>query len=62
MVDVGAYTEQGEWTDGFLHMGQIKDDGGYVAQAGCILLTAGRFGTLARIRSWILCTSESASA
>ncbi|CAJ1402765.1 unnamed protein product [Effrenium voratum] len=32
MVDVGAYTEQGEWTDGFLHMGQIKDDGGYVAQ------------------------------
>ena len=33
MVDVGAYTERGEWVDGFLHMGQIKDDGGYVAQA-----------------------------
>jgi len=32
MVDVGAYTERGEWVDGFLHMGQIKDDGGYVAQ------------------------------
>eukprot|EP00913_Durusdinium_trenchii_P018175 g17076.t1 len=32
MVDVGAYTEQGEWVDGFLHMGQIKDDGGYVPQ------------------------------
>ena len=31
MVDVGAYTERGEWVDGFLHMGQIKDDGGYVA-------------------------------
>ena len=33
MVDVGAYTESGEWIDGFLHMGQIKDDGGYVRQA-----------------------------
>ncbi|CAE7217680.1 unnamed protein product [Symbiodinium pilosum] len=33
MVDVGAYSESGEWIDGFLHMGQIKDDGGYVRQA-----------------------------
>ncbi|CAE6967055.1 unnamed protein product [Symbiodinium natans] len=32
LVDVGAYTESGEWVDGFLHMGQIKDDGGYVRQ------------------------------
>eukprot|EP00439_Symbiodinium_sp_Y106_P070459 s864_g12.t1 len=32
MVDVGAYTESGEWVDGFLHMGQIKDDGGYIRQ------------------------------
>lgn len=31
MVDVGAYTERGEWVDAFLHLGQIKDDGGYVA-------------------------------
>lgn len=31
MVDVGAYTERGEWVDGFLHIGQLKDDGGYVA-------------------------------
>lgn len=37
MVDVGAYTEQGEWVDGFLHMGQIKDDGGYVPQAAKLL-------------------------
>ena len=34
MVDVGAYTERGEWVDAFLHMGQIKDDGGYIAHVG----------------------------
>ena len=33
MVDVGAHTEQGEWVDGYLHVGQIRDDGGYVPLA-----------------------------
>lgn len=31
MVDVGAYTERGEWIDGFLHMSQIREDGRYVS-------------------------------
>lgn len=38
MVDVGAYTERGEWVDAFLHMGQIKDDGGYIAHVGHLAL------------------------
>lgn len=29
-VDVGAYTERGEWIDGYLHVGQIREDGEYV--------------------------------
>lgn len=32
MVDVGCYTERGEWHDGFLHCGQMRDDGGYVKE------------------------------
>ena len=39
MVDVGAYTERGEWVDAFLHMGQIKDDGGYIAHVGHLALS-----------------------
>jgi len=29
-VDVGAYTEKGEWVDGYCHLGQIREDGEYV--------------------------------
>lgn len=29
-VDIGAYTERGEWIDGFMHMSQIREDGRYV--------------------------------
>eukprot|EP00438_Fugacium_kawagutii_P023737 Skav231426 [mRNA] locus=scaffold330:136937:141556:+ [translate_table: standard] len=42
MVDVGAYTERGEWVDAFLHLGQIKDDGGYVAHVDHSALTPGK--------------------
>jgi len=29
-IDVGAYTERGEWIDGYLHVGQIRQDGEYL--------------------------------
>mmetsp|Transcript_28356 Transcript_28356/g.51189 ORF Transcript_28356/g.51189 Transcript_28356/m.51189 type:complete len:579 (+) Transcript_28356:36-1772(+) len=32
MVDVGAYTERGEWLDGRLHMSQLQEDGDYVGE------------------------------
>lgn len=31
-VDVGAYTEAGQWIDGFMSMGQIREDGRYIAK------------------------------
>eukprot|EP00929_Paragymnodinium_shiwhaense_P014054 TRINITY_DN121929_c0_g1_i1.p1 TRINITY_DN121929_c0_g1~~TRINITY_DN121929_c0_g1_i1.p1 ORF type:complete len:637 (+),score=170.33 TRINITY_DN121929_c0_g1_i1:66-1976(+) len=30
LIDVGAYTDRGEWVDGFLHAGQFREDGLYV--------------------------------
>lgn len=30
MVDVGAYTEGGEWIDGHMNLGQFREDGNYV--------------------------------
>jgi len=32
MVDVGAYTERGEWIDGRLNKSHIREDGDYVAE------------------------------
>lgn len=31
-VDVGAYTETGEWVDGYVQIGQIREDGAYIAK------------------------------
>jgi len=32
LVDIGVYTERGEWVDGYLHVGQMREDGAYVRE------------------------------
>lgn len=32
LVDIGAYTERGEWLDAFMHRHQLRQDGRYVAK------------------------------
>eukprot|EP00933_Yihiella_yeosuensis_P076921 TRINITY_DN8690_c0_g3_i1.p1 TRINITY_DN8690_c0_g3~~TRINITY_DN8690_c0_g3_i1.p1 ORF type:complete len:593 (+),score=130.68 TRINITY_DN8690_c0_g3_i1:51-1829(+) len=33
MVDIGCYTDQGAWVDGFVHVSQIREDGAFIEVA-----------------------------
>lgn len=47
-VDIGAYTERGEWIDGYLHIGQMRDDGKYLMNTK--MMDAVHLGERVRVR------------
>lgn len=48
MVDIGAYTENGEWFDGYVHCGQFREDGKYVD--GKNMMQEVHLGEIVRVR------------